>query len=85
MPMYNVSILPNAQKQLAKISSGDRQQIREAIGALASVPRPHGCEKLTNIAAWRIRVGRYRVVYEIFDDEVLIVVFKIGPRKDVYR
>ncbi len=85
MSKYNVSIKPSAQKDLAKVPAEDRQRIREAIEALRSTPRPHSCEKLTNVDAWRIRIGRYRVVYEIFDADVLVVVFKIGPRRDIYR
>jgi len=54
---------------------------------LAYEPRPPGAEKLTNFdpPAWRVRVGEYRVVYEIYDSDLLIVVVNLAPRGEVYR
>jgi mRNA interferase RelE/StbE len=53
--------------------------------ALADAPRPQGCSKLTGRDAWRIRVGDYRIIYEIFDDRRVVIVVVVGHRKDAYR
>ncbi|MEM7699015.1 MAG: type II toxin-antitoxin system RelE/ParE family toxin [Verrucomicrobiota bacterium] len=61
-------------------------RIIEAVELLADDPRPDGCTKLTGSErAYRIRVGNYRVIYEVFDDTVLIEVVRVGHRRDVYR
>jgi mRNA interferase RelE/StbE len=82
---YAVNILRAARGQLAKIAEQDRNRIIAAIRALANVPRPHGCKKLSGRSAWRIRVGTYRVLYEIYDERLVVVVVSVGHRKDVYR
>jgi mRNA interferase RelE/StbE len=82
---YKVEILRSAQRQLAKVDRQDQSRIVSAIRGLASNPRPHGGKKLSGRAAWRIRVGVYRVIYEIFDDRLLILVVTIGHRREVYR
>lgn len=82
---YRVEILRSAQKQLAKIDRQDQSRIISAIRELANDPRPPGCNKLSGRPAWRIRVGTYRVIYEIHDDRLLVLVVTIGHRKDVYR
>ena len=82
---YRVEILRSAQKQLAKIDRQDQSRIISAIRALANDPRPPGCKKLSGRPAWRIRIGTYRVIYEIHDDRLLVLVVTIGHRKDVYR
>ena len=56
-----------------------------AISDLSSNPRPKGCKKLKNRVAYRIRVGDYRIIYEIYDDKLLIDVIHLGHRKEVYR
>ena len=82
---YTVHILRRAQKQLAQIDRKNQQRIIEAIQSLSSSPRPTGCKKLSGRPAWRIRIGSYRVIYEIQDDQLLILVVEIGNRKDIYR
>jgi mRNA interferase RelE/StbE len=82
---YHVSILRRAQKQLAKIDRQYHPQIIRAIEALAETPRPTGCKKLSGRTAWRIRVGTFRVIYEIHDDQLVILVVEIGHRRDVYK
>ncbi|MGA2401072.1 MAG: type II toxin-antitoxin system RelE/ParE family toxin [Syntrophobacteraceae bacterium] len=56
-----------------------------AVRSLADDPRPAGVRKLTGREAWRIRVGDYRIVYEIHDDALVLLVVAIGHRRDVYR
>ena len=82
---YVIDILRVAQKQLARIDRSAHPGIIDAIRGLAVNPRPSGCIKLSGRPAWRIRIGSYRVIYEIHDDRLLIVVITIGHRKDIYR
>ena len=82
---YTVDILRTAQKQLAKIASLDRDRILSAIWKLADNPRPHGAKKLSGRPAWRIRIGSCRVVYEIHDDRLLVLIIEVGHRKEIYR
>jgi mRNA interferase RelE/StbE len=82
---YSIEILRVAQKQLAKIDRAQQQRIIDAIRLLADDPRPAGCKKLTGRPALRIRIGVYRVIYEIHDGRLLVLIVTIGNRKDVYR
>ena len=81
---YQVQILRRAQKELARLSGGDYERVRDAIQALAQDPRPPGCRKLVVGDGWRIRVGNYRVIYEINDGQRLVTVLHVGHRRDVY-
>jgi len=82
---YGIEILRTAQKQLAQIAQVDQARIVAAILDLADVPRPVGCKKLSGRSGWRIRIGFYRVIYEIHDDKLLILVVAVGHRRDIYR
>lgn len=82
---YIVSILRRAQRELAQITSGDRDRLVEAIRNLGDDPRPYGCRKLTGREGWRIRVGDYRVIYEIDDSRRTVTILHVGNRRDVYR
>ena len=83
---YAIQILPAAQRQLAKLDPPARAQIAAAIEALAGNPRPPGVKKLSGKEnLWRIRVGSYRIIYQIFDRVRLVVIVAIGHRRDVYR
>ena len=82
---YTVLILRGAQKELAQLSTESYGRVRDAIRELAINPRPSGCLKLTGRGGWRIRVGDYRVVYEIDDKGRTVTVFHVGHRRDVYR
>lgn len=82
---YSVEILRSAQKQLARIEAQHRTRIIAAIRALADDPRPAGSVKMSGRSAWRIRVGAYRVIYEVHDDRLVVLVVVVGHRRDVYR
>jgi mRNA interferase RelE/StbE len=82
---YKVDILRSAQKQLAKIDQEKQGRIIEALRNLAETPRPHGSQKLTARPAWRIRVGSYRIIYEIHDDRLTVLIIAIGHRSHIYR
>lgn len=85
MANYKVLIKPSAIKELNKIPKKDISKITDRIQALSIDPRPPGCEKLFSQNAYRIRQGVYRIVYSIEDDNLIIVVIKIGHRRDVYK
>jgi mRNA interferase RelE/StbE len=82
---YRVEILPAVERQLRRIDSGARRRIDAAILALAGDPRPHGCRKLSGSEAYRVRAGDYRILYEIEDAVLRVLVVKVGHRRDVYR
>lgn len=82
---YKISILRKAQKQLAKIPANDYKKIKQSILGLARDPRPTGAKKLKGRQGWRIRQGDYRIIYEIQNDQLIIIVLDIGHRKDIYR
>lgn len=82
---YSLFIRKKAQKELAGLSKEDYQHIKEAIYRLSDTPRPDGCRKLKGRDGWRIRVGDYRVIYEIDDNQKSILILHIGHRRDIYR
>lgn len=83
---YKVEILKGALKQLKKLSSELQERIQIKIDDLAIEPRPNGVKKLKGQEnAYRIRVGEYRVIYDIFDDVLLVNVVEIGHRSKVYK
>jgi mRNA interferase RelE/StbE len=82
---YSLSILRRAQKELADVPVRDYERILEAVRSLAKDPRPSGCRKLTGRDGWRIRIGDYRVIYEIDDSQRSVTVLHIGNRRDIYR
>jgi len=83
---YRILIKPSAVKEIEAISpKKDRQRIVGRISKLADNPRPPGCEKLSGQDKYRIRQGRYRIVYSIEDQDLIVYVVKVGHRKDVYR
>jgi mRNA interferase RelE/StbE len=82
---YRLFILRSARRGLSSIPKDDRQAVIDAIHALATNPRPRGCKKLAHREAWRIRVGSYRVIYEINDGLKTVTVTNAGHRRDIYR
>ena len=86
MPRYSILIKPSAVKEIEAIPlKKDRRRIVERIGDLAENPRPPGCEKLSSQDKYRLRQGRYRILYSIEDEDLLVYVVKVSHRKDVYR
>lgn len=84
--MYTVEFTPAAARQLAKLERPAREAAAAVISLLADNPRPPGCRKLAGADdLWRLRFGRFRLVYRIEDARLLLLVVKIGDRKDVYR
>jgi mRNA interferase RelE/StbE len=83
---YNLRIKKSAAKELETIGSkADRRRIVARIQALADDPRPPGCQKLSGRNRYRIRQGRYRILYTIEDRQLTVYVIRIGDRKDIYK
>lgn len=82
---FSITILRRAQKELASLPKENYLRVRDAIVKLADTPRPDSTLKLSGRPAWRIRIGDYRVIYEIDDDKSAITIIHIGHRRDVYR
>ena len=85
MPKYSITISRTAQKQLDKLPNTIANRLIDAIWALADNPRPSGYKKLKGRDGYRIRRGNYRIVYDVFDNVLLVNVISIGHRKDVYN
>jgi mRNA interferase RelE/StbE len=83
--MYNIDFSKKAQKKLDRLSDDIANTILSAIGSLSNNPRPQGYRKLKGRKGYRIRVGDYRVIYEIFDAILLIDVIDLGHRKEIYE
>lgn len=81
-----VELSKRAQRELRKLSSDLQERIISCLEALAENPRPHGAEKLAaEENAYRVRVGDYRILYEVRDVVLVVIVMRIGHRRDVYR
>ena len=85
MASYSLEIKRSAAKELADLPDKDRRRVIARIQSLAADPRPTGAEKLSGQERYRLRQGDYRILYEIHDHVLLIIVVKIGHRREVYR
>lgn len=83
---YRVEVAPAAARQLRKLDPAARRRVHAAIELLAREPRPPGAKKLVGgEGEWRVRTGTYRIIYEIHDEVLRILVLAIGHRREVYR
>lgn len=85
MAVYKVLFKASVEKDFAAIPRKDLKKILKRIQGLVENLRPWGCEKLTGQERYRLRQGRYRIVYSIQDDDLTVWVVKVGHRKDIYR
>jgi mRNA interferase RelE/StbE len=84
--VYKIEIIRAAQKQMLSLLRQAQVEIAGAIDSLTNAPRPSGCKKLRGTNLWRLRVGRYRLVYCIDDEARLVIVVKVAPRReDTYQ
>ena len=83
--MYDLQYNKKAIKALEKINDPYYSAILKAIDELAENPRPFGYKKLTGRSGYRIRVGTYRIIYDIFDDVLVVEIVNIGSRGDIYE
>jgi mRNA interferase RelE/StbE len=82
---YTLKLHRDIEKQLSRIQKKQRERLVDAIRSLSIEPRPHGCQHLQD-ELYRIREGQYRIIYAIFDDELVIVVCKVTRRTEkTYR
>jgi mRNA interferase RelE/StbE len=82
---YRVILFPRAARDLGAIRQEQAEAIARKVDQLADQPGPPGCKKLKGSDYWRVRVGDYRVIYEIVDQFLLVSVMRVGNRRDVYR
>ena len=81
---YEVRLAPAAVRQLRKLDPPGRRRVQAAIDLLAEDPRPPGARQLVGGAGeWRVRTGDFRIIYDIRDGELLVLVVKVGHRRDV--
>ena len=85
MGRYRVVFRKSVAQDLRRIPNRDLRRILATIESLSEEPRPPGTEKLSGQERYRVRQGNYRIIYEINDDEVVVVIVKVGHRKDVYQ
>lgn len=83
---HRIDISPAAARQLRKLDAAARRRVQAAIEILAEQPRPGGAVKLAGgDGEWRVRTGDYRIVYEVHDNVLVVLVVAIGHRREVYR
>ena len=83
---YEVTLAPAAARQLRKFDPHVRRRVQAAIELLAEDPRPPAATRLVGGAGeWRVRTGDYRIVYEIQQDQLLVLVLNVGHRREVYQ
>ena len=85
MAGYKVYFRESVEKNLRVIPKRDVKQILHRIESLTAEPQPLGCEKLTGQKRYRLRQGRYRILYSIQDKELTVWIVKVSHRKDIYR
>lgn len=94
--MYSIKLLPNAAREFKKLTPRVQTEIKQAIDFLGNNPFPEGCRKISGLSKkiqsklecsdmYRIRVGDYRVLYSVSDEDVVICILRIGARKEVYQ
>ncbi len=83
---YRVEFSPAAVRQLRKLNGQARLRVQAVVELLAQEPRPSGAKKLVGgRGEWRVRTGDYRIVYEVHDGVLLVLVLAVGHRREVYR
>ena len=86
MEVYKIEWKHSAVKELKKIEGKNRARILQAVSQLSSVPYPNGCKKLKgSLQTYRIRIGDYRVVYEVESKNIVIVIVRVRHRKEAYK
>lgn len=85
MAKYRLLFKKSVAKDLRLIPKKDVARILKCFDALSEDPRAPGCERLSGLERYRVRQGAYRIIYEIQDDKLIVVVVKVAHRRDVYR
>jgi mRNA interferase RelE/StbE len=83
---YRIELRPSAFRELAKLERPAQERIAARINSLIREPRPHGASKLKGHEnRYRVRSGDYRIIYEVRDDVLLILILRIRHRREAYR
>ena len=82
---HSIRIESSAKKYLSLLNIEMRRRVIQAIDKLSSDPRPAGCKKLKSRDAYRIRIGDYRVIYEIHDNVLVVLIIRIAHRSEAYK
>ena len=83
---YQIEVLPVVVKELQKLPADVQRKLSKKIDALASKPRPEGCEKIKGREhTYRVRVGDYRIIYEVYDKRLVVLIVDAGHRREIYR
>jgi len=85
MANYRIEIKKSAQKEIKNLPQQDLKRVVTKIQQLAQNPRMHDSKKLASHEQYRVRVGQYRILYEIHDEVLLVVVVRVANRKEAYR
>jgi mRNA interferase RelE/StbE len=85
MASYELKVKKSVARDLRAVPKADLKRILQRIQSLTDDPRPPGCEKLSGQERYRVRQGNYRIIYEIDDGVLTVLVVKVGHRRDVYR
>ena len=85
MASYSLFIKPSAVKDIEALPKKDRGRVVAKVQSLAGNPRPPGCEKLSGHELYRLRQGNYRILYTVHDADLVVVIIKVGHRREVYR
>jgi mRNA interferase RelE/StbE len=84
--IYEVALTPAAARQLRKFDPQVRRRLQAAIELLATEPRPPAATRLVGgNGEWRVRTGDYRIVYEVVDERLLVLVLSVGHRREIYQ
>ena len=86
MASYRIEVTATAERQIRKLKRSEQLRVLRVIQSLSVEPRPRGTRKLTGYEdVFRVRVGTFRVVYSVEATRLLIIILKVGQRKDIYR
>lgn len=85
VPRWQVILTRRPEKTLAKLPADVRGRVDEKLLSLESDPRPKGCKYLKSVKLYRLRVGDWRIMYSIEDEELVVLVIRIAPRGEVYK
>ncbi len=85
MDSYELVVRPSVQRDVRGIPSKDLRRILERMEALRNNPRPANCVKLSGQESYRVRQGNYRIIHELDDTQRVVVIAKVGHRREVYR